>query len=206
MVIGWNQMRKIFMQDSVPAVSNDAGLVLKASVLSKCTVPTDFEKGGQAMKMAQFEFVEFLEIIARVADLKTHGTHQQNHFLHKKIELVLSQILLINGDTKIKRQLPNLRITYQSTSELEELMRENVGKSLGELFKKKTAEHMAKSLGSSVESSVVSARGSIDTEKAILENESVIREAGADEEEEFNDYANKDKIKLEIHKRDSRTE
>lgn len=113
-------MRKIFMQDSVPAVSNDIALVLKASVLSKCTVPTDFEKGGQAMKMQQFEFVEFLEIIARVADLKTRGTHQENQFLHKKIELVLSQILLINGDTKIKRQLPNLRITYQSTSELED--------------------------------------------------------------------------------------
>ena len=50
-VIGWNQMRKIFMKDSVPAVSNDIGLILKACVLSKCTVPTDFEKGGQAMKM-----------------------------------------------------------------------------------------------------------------------------------------------------------
>lgn len=37
--------------------------------MSKQTIERDFENGGQCMLYQYFDFVEFIEIIARVADL-----------------------------------------------------------------------------------------------------------------------------------------
>lgn len=64
---------------------------------------------------------------------------------------------------------------------------------------------MNDSLTNSLESSLQNPRGSIDTDaNALLENESVIKEAEIDEEEEHNEIG-KNKIRLEIHKRESVT-
>jgi len=77
------------MNDSVPPVCTNTIVLIQSCVMAKMTVVKDFEQPGQAFKMYQFDFVEFLEVISRVAQTQSIGTNQENALLHKKIEAIL---------------------------------------------------------------------------------------------------------------------
>lgn len=95
--------------------------------MAKQTVEKDFEQTNHAdcLLYTHFEFMEFLEIIARVADIQSKGTNFEGQFLHTKIESLLGQILRIAGlQQKIKKfsldMLPpdsSMHVNIQETEE-----------------------------------------------------------------------------------------
>jgi len=76
--LNWEQIVKIFMIDSNPPVCHNMSLLRKACILSKSTVIRDFEKNGDVMLYQYFNFSEFIEIIARVADMQSKNTMMEN--------------------------------------------------------------------------------------------------------------------------------
>jgi hypothetical protein len=85
----------------VPPICKTVQILKKAAALGKQTVERDFEKTleGECLAYSHYEFTEFLEIIARVADLISMATPMEDQRLHVKIEAFLVQILKIADPT-----------------------------------------------------------------------------------------------------------
>jgi hypothetical protein len=63
-----------------------------AFALSKMTVP---DENGEMFKYDDIQFVEFLEMVGRAADLKFKDSEQEELPLHKKIEFVIDDLLVL---------------------------------------------------------------------------------------------------------------
>ena len=83
------------MEDSTPRIIIDKSDLIKAAVLSKITVVRDFETNN----LLTYNETEFLEILARVVDIRSKGTTIENAAMHTKIEGILDQFIKI-GDKK----------------------------------------------------------------------------------------------------------
>lgn len=60
--------------------------------MSKMTVA---DENGEMWKYDEISFVEFLEMIGRAADLKFKDSEQESLELHKKIEFVIDDLLVL---------------------------------------------------------------------------------------------------------------
>ena len=77
--------------------------VREAYALCKMTVISELEEKG-IEQYIRLEFVEFLEFIARIADLFFEESELKTLELHQKIEHILDEILPIHGERRKKQK------------------------------------------------------------------------------------------------------
>ena len=121
----FKHIKSIFLTDPTNPLCTREQLI-KACVLSKSTVVQDFEAQHESIKYTMVDFVEFLEIIGRLADVKAVGSNQESQFLHQKIEQILGSILDL-ADTQFKRPQKKVEVTYVDSAEIEGKLMNAIG-------------------------------------------------------------------------------
>ena len=106
------------MHDALALIMRDTaiGLIEKDAIfcygMCKMTVPIETENSSDKYKRLQF--VELLELIGRVAEMKYRNTELERQPLAKKIELILDDILAL---VDVKRKDVNIVVDDQSESD-----------------------------------------------------------------------------------------
>ena len=79
-------------------------IVREAYALCKMTVVNELELSGE-LQYKKLQYVEFLEFLARIADLFFEGSEMEGLELHEKIEHILDEILPLVGAKRVKQKI-----------------------------------------------------------------------------------------------------
>jgi len=77
-------------------------VINEAYSMSKSTVVSEFERNS-LQEYSKLNYVEFLEFLARIAELYFEGSEMEELELHSKIEYLLDEILTLVGAKRIKQ-------------------------------------------------------------------------------------------------------
>ena len=79
-------------------------IVREAYALCKMTVVNELDQSGE-LQYKRLQYVEFLEFLARIADLFFEGSEMEGLELHEKIEHILDEILPLVGAKRVKQKI-----------------------------------------------------------------------------------------------------
>ena len=79
-------------------------LIREAYALSKMTVLAEHDAKAE-LAYKKLQYVEFLEFLARIADLFFEGSEMEGLELHEKIEHILDEILPLVGAKRVKQKI-----------------------------------------------------------------------------------------------------
>ena len=93
------EVEQMFREDTPLKMSKF--MLREAFALCKMTVINELDAAGE-LQYTKLLYVEFLEFIARIADLFFAGSEMAGLELHEKIEHILDEILPLVGAKRVK--------------------------------------------------------------------------------------------------------
>lgn len=89
----FNSIVSICMIDSEPPICTDLQVLVRAAAMAKMTVVKDYEL--EWGKMLIYTNSEFYELLARLVEIQSRGTMQEDYKLTDKLEQIIPQLLSI---------------------------------------------------------------------------------------------------------------